>query len=115
MLNKLKNSDAVHRVHPLAGQGVNLGFGDVICLTEALRENVANGAEIGATMYLEQYESRRQREAFIKAAGIDILNKLYTDYDYPFKTPLVALRSIGLTVVNRTGPFKSLFKSMAMK
>jgi len=99
----------------LAGQGVNLGFGDVICLTETLRENVSNGAEIGTKMYLEQYESRRQKEAFVKAAGIDILNKLYTDYDYPLKTPLVALRSIGLTVVNRTAPLKSLFKSLAMK
>ncbi len=56
----------MHRVHPLAGQGVNLGFGDVIRLTETLRENILNGAEIGSNMYLQKYESKRQKEAFVK-------------------------------------------------
>lgn len=120
--NYIKNrialiGDAVHRIHPLAGQGVNLGFGDVICLTEQLRENIRNGAELGTNIYLENYESIRQKEAFVKCTGIDFLNRLYTDNDYPLpiKTPLVTLRSIGLTLSNRFAPLKDFYKQQAMK
>ena len=45
--NSLPSSDAAHTIHPLAGLGVNLGFGDVIILTEILKTAVAMGADIG--------------------------------------------------------------------
>lgn len=84
---------------------------------ECLRENVNSGAEIGSWTYLKKYESERQKEAFAKLVGIDGLNRLYTDYNYPdtlVKTPLVALRTIGLTISNRLTPLKKLFIKEAM-
>lgn len=99
----------------MAGQGVNLGFGDVVCLTRALRQNVFNGGEIGSKMYLKQYESERQKEAFLKIVGVDILNRLYTDYDYLLKSPLVIARSVGLTITNRISPLKNYFIKQAMQ
>jgi ubiquinone biosynthesis monooxygenase Coq6 len=109
--------DAVHRVHPLAGQGVNLGFGDICCLMNALRDNTLTGTDIGSEIYLKQYQSQRQREAYVKVLGIDFLNKLYTDQSYaaPLKIPLVALRTLGLTMSNRILPLKDIFIKQAMK
>ena len=102
-------------MHPLAGQGVNLGFGDIICLMNQLRDNVKTGTEIGSSIYLKKYQSERQKEAFVKVLGVDFLNKLYTDESYPLKTPLVALRTLGLTISNRVEPLKSFFVNQAMK
>ena len=99
----------------MAGQGVNLGFGDVTVLANILKENILNGAELGTNQYLKKYESTRQKDAFVKCVGIDILNRLYTDYNYPIKTPLVALRSIGLTLSNRIAPLKNFYINQAMK
>lgn len=108
--------DAVHRVHPLAGQGVNLGFGDVMSLVESLRESVKNGSDIGSSIYLKKYESKRQSEAYLKIIGIDVLNRLYTHSSYPdlIQTPLIALRSAGLAISNRVAPLKSFFVNKAM-
>ncbi|GFT71759.1 ubiquinone biosynthesis monooxygenase COQ6, mitochondrial [Nephila pilipes] len=53
--------DSAHRVHPLAGQGVNLGFGDVKCLTECLEKSVYDGDCIGSRKNLLEYETKRQR------------------------------------------------------
>jgi 2-polyprenyl-6-methoxyphenol hydroxylase-like FAD-dependent oxidoreductase len=92
-----------------------LGFGDVVTLSKCLEDSVQKGSEIGAKLYLEKYESTRQAEAFVKSIGIDTLNRLYTDFEYPIRTPLVALRSIGLTLSNRISPLKTFFKEQAMK
>lgn len=97
--------DAAHRVHPLAGQGVNLGFGDVECLTKILAECAYSGAELGSISFLMDYESERQKYNFPTALAIDGLQKLYgTDI-----APVVLLRTLGLQVTNSISPLKVRF------
>ncbi|KAK7104264.1 ubiquinone biosynthesis monooxygenase COQ6, mitochondrial-like [Littorina saxatilis] len=96
--------DAAHRLHPLAGQGVNLGFGDVECLTRILEQAVAGGSDLGSLNHLLTYETKRQRHNLPVVATIDGLQRLYsTDF-----TPLVVARSLGLTAVNSLTMFKNL-------
>lgn len=95
-----------------------MGFGDVICLKQCLKDNLLSGNEIGSWNFLKDYESRRQRQAFPKMVGIDALNKLYTDYEYGnslIKTPLVTARTVGLTLSNRVIPVKNFFVKQAMR
>jgi 2-polyprenyl-6-methoxyphenol hydroxylase-like FAD-dependent oxidoreductase len=108
--------DAVHRVHPLAGQGVNLGFGDVVALTKSLKNACNAGADIGSLIYLKEYETKRQTEAYSKIIGIDLLNKLYTDQNHneAVQTAMRTLRSIGLTISNRLKPLKKLYINEAV-
>ena len=46
-------SDSAHRIHPMAGQGANLGFGDVICLADVLEEAIMNGSDIGRYLIIQ--------------------------------------------------------------
>ncbi|EFX69092.1 hypothetical protein DAPPUDRAFT_217996 [Daphnia pulex] len=101
--------DAAHRVHPLAGQGVNLGFGDVIALNDAICEAVNNGADHGSSLYLKQYQSNRQMRNLPVMASVHGLHLLYgTTW-----TPLVMLRSIGLNVFDSLSSVKSFFTQRA--
>ena len=78
----------------MAGQGVNLGFGDVVELTSVINEAISNGSDIGSLLYLKQYQSVRQKHNLPIMAAIHGLHFLYgTTW-----TPLVALRSVGFNV-----------------
>ncbi|XP_044745342.1 ubiquinone biosynthesis monooxygenase COQ6, mitochondrial [Coccinella septempunctata] len=101
--------DAAHRVHPLAGQGVNLGFGDISCLNGVLGEAVYAGSELGDLLYLKEYETERQRHNVPTMLAIDGLYRLYGT-DFP---PVVLLRSLGLQAVNALSPLKGLLKNHA--
>ncbi|GMR06822.1 MAG: UbiH/UbiF family hydroxylase [Gammaproteobacteria bacterium] len=70
--------DAAHRVHPLAGQGVNLGFQDVTELTSTLLESVANGRDIADLLYLRRYARRRRAEVSLMLAGMDGIQRIFT-------------------------------------
>ncbi|KAB7504594.1 Ubiquinone biosynthesis monooxygenase COQ6, mitochondrial, partial [Armadillidium nasatum] len=94
--------DAAHRVHPLAGQGVNLGFGDVACLLETLEKAVLLGTDIGNLEVLQKYETLRQRHNVPSMVAIDALYRLYsTNF-----SPIVLLRSLGLSAVDAFAPVK---------
>lgn len=88
--------DAAHRLHPLAGQGVNLGFGDVSCLSQVLNEAAQSGSDVGSLYYLSKYETERQRAVLPVVMTIHGLHHLYnTDF-----SPVVLLRSLGLQSTN---------------
>ena len=112
----LNLSDAAHRIHPLAGQGVNLGFGDVKCLVKHLKSNVQSGAELGSLIFLQNYESERQKEAFPKIMFIHFLNTLYTTSNTSglITTPMILARSLGLTLTNRLSILKNFYIQGAM-
>ncbi|KAF6021709.1 COQ6 [Bugula neritina] len=101
--------DACHRVHPLAGQGVNLGFGDAECLVRTIVNAVSLGADIGSSEHLVEYETERQRHVVATTAGIDGLYRLYSNN----WTPVVLARSLGLMTVNALTPLKRLFMQHA--
>lgn len=88
--------DAAHRIHPLAGQGVNLGFGDVVCLTEVLGKAVYDGKKIGELNSLLKYERIRLQKNVAMILGVHGLQRIYsTDF-----IPLVLARGIGLNLTN---------------
>ncbi|CAH0551225.1 unnamed protein product [Brassicogethes aeneus] len=94
--------DAAHRVHPLAGQGVNLGFGDIISLNTILGKSAYSGSHLADICYLKEYETERQKHNVPTMLAVDGLHRLYaTDF-----TPLVLLRSVGLQLTHAIGPLK---------
>lgn len=102
--------DAAHRVHPLAGQGVNLGFGDVLVMTEVLAESIYNGSNLGNIQYLLKYEQERLKSNVPIMVVIHALQRLYCN-EFP---PLVLARSLGLKITNMTPPLKKFFMEKAI-
>jgi ubiquinone biosynthesis monooxygenase Coq6 len=95
--------DAAHRIHPMAGQGVNLGFGDVLSLTEALANGAKNGADIGTSAILYPFESERQRENLARMVVVDALYRLYR----VSALPVVLVRAMGVHLTDTFSPLKS--------
>lgn len=102
--------DAAHRVHPLAGQGVNLGFGDVVALTEVLAEAVYNGSSLDNLQYLLKYEQQSLKANVPILVGVHALQRLYCT-DFP---PIVLARTLGLKLTNNASPLKQFFMNKAL-
>lgn len=102
--------DAAHRVHPLAGQGANLGFGDVVALTEVLAESVYNGSSLADIQYLLTYEQKSLKANVPIMIGVHALQNLYCT-EFP---PFVLARSLGLKFTNNVEPVKQFFMRKAM-
>ncbi len=101
--------DAAHAVHPLAGQGVNLGFLDVAVLEATLVRAREAGRDIGATDVLRRYARARASENALAARGFDALERLF-GHTHP---AVAALRRQGLSLADRIPPLKRFFMRQA--
>jgi len=101
--------DAAHVVHPLAGQGMNLGFRDVACLRRMLHEAHERGSDIGAAHVLRRYERERRSENALAVRGVDMIQRVFDSDNYLRK----AFVSFGFTAVDRTVPLKQFFADRA--
>lgn len=101
--------DAAHGIHPIAGQGLNLGFRDVAALTQVLVEGARLGMDLGDAQLLSRYERWRSLDTLTVAAATDGLTRLY---GVPGRAAS-AIRRLGMSVVQRVGPLKSQFMAEA--
>ena len=101
--------DAAHVVHPLAGQGVNLGLRDVDELAEVLSAARDAGADLAATSVLRRYERRRRSDDVLSAKAFDGIQRAFAS-SFP---PLAMLRGLGLSIADRLGPVKRLLAAHA--
>lgn len=102
--------DAAHAIHPIAGQGFNLGIRDVGTLAELILHQHYTGLDIGATDMLQRYTRQRQTDSTSMISVTDGLNRLFSNC-----LPLIQLsRRLGLSMVNHTPPLKRFFMKHAM-
>jgi 2-octaprenyl-6-methoxyphenol hydroxylase len=102
--------EAAHVIHPIAGQGLNLGIRDAAALAELIVDARRLGLDIGASDVLEGYERWRRLDAVLLAAATDGLNRLFSNA----LPPLRVARDLGLAAVDRLPPLKRLFMQHAM-
>jgi 2-polyprenyl-6-methoxyphenol hydroxylase-like FAD-dependent oxidoreductase len=101
--------DAAHTVHPLAGQGVNLGFADVISLSRSLLFAIETGRDLGDSAVLEEYENQRRNNNTLVLSTVDTLKSLFSSK----WMPVVAARSFGLLATNAIPQIKDQLIRMA--
>jgi 2-octaprenyl-6-methoxyphenol hydroxylase len=101
--------DAAHGIHPIAGQGLNLGFRDVATLAEVLVEGKRLGLDLGDPALLARYQRWRGLDTFTVAAATDTLTRLF---GIPGKTAS-AVRRFGISAVDRLPPLKNRFMAEA--
>jgi 2-octaprenyl-6-methoxyphenol hydroxylase len=97
--------DAAHGVHPIAGQGLNLGLRDVGALAQVMIEAARRGEDIGSPVTLDAYQRWRRFDSTALALGMDTVNRLFSN-DNPI---LRAGRDLGLGLVNRVPGLRRRF------
>jgi 2-octaprenyl-6-methoxyphenol hydroxylase len=102
--------DAAHGIHPIAGQGLNLGFRDVGALGEAIVAAVRAGEDPGGPSVLARYQAARRPANVAMLAMTDALDRLFSND----LAPVRLARGLGLAAVNRIPPLKRLFMRTAM-
>jgi 2-octaprenyl-6-methoxyphenol hydroxylase len=102
--------DASHGMHPIAGQGLNMGLRDVAAIAEVLTDARRLGLDIGSAAILNDYEKWRRFDNTLMLAMTDGLNRLFSNDIGPLKLA----RDIGLAAVNKAGPLKKIFMQHAM-
>ena len=94
--------DAGHGIHPIAGQGLNLGFRDAAALAQVLVEGARLGLDLGDAQLMARYERWRSLDTFMVAAATDGLTRLY---GIPGRTAS-RIRRLGMSAVQKVGPLK---------
>ena len=102
--------EAAHVIHPIAGQGLNIGIRDIAALAEIIIDARRLGLDIGDPALLERYERWRRSDALMLAAVTDGLNRLFSNTIPPVRLA----RDFGLAMVNRLPPLKRLLMQHAM-
>lgn len=97
--------DAAHGIHPISGQGLNLGFKDVAALAETIVEADRLGLDIGSLAVLERYQVWRRFDTFRMGVTTDVLNRLFSNDIAPVRIA----RDVGLGLVDRLPPLKNFF------
>ncbi len=102
--------DAAHGMHPIAGQGLNMGLRDVAVLAEVLTDARRLGLDPGDGTVLNSYEQMRRFDNTLMLAMTDMLNRLFSNDVEPVRVA----RDLGLAAVNRFPPLKKVFMQHAM-
>jgi 2-octaprenyl-6-methoxyphenol hydroxylase len=97
--------DAAHIIHPIAGQGLNMGLRDVAALAEAVTDAARLGLDIGGSDVLERYQRWRRFDTMTMGVATDGLNRLFSNRS----DALRLIRDIGLGVVERIPALKRVF------
>lgn len=101
--------DAAHAIHPIAGQGYNLGVKDIAALVDVLTDARDLGLDAGAMTVLQNYQRWRRFDSATLALGGDLINRLFSN-DFP---PLRLARDIGMSAVGRIAPLRKFFMRQA--
>lgn len=101
--------DAAHGVHPIAGQGLNLGLRDVAALAEVIVDAARRGEDIGAADVLDRYQRWRRFDATALGLGMDSVNRLFSNDNPVLRTA----RGLGMGVVTAIPPLRRAFMRQA--
>jgi 2-octaprenyl-3-methyl-6-methoxy-1,4-benzoquinol hydroxylase len=102
--------DAAHMIHPLAGQGVNIGLLDAAALAQVLVGAYRNGQDIGSANVLQAYESMRRHNNLIMMTTMDMFYRVFGNANRPLRF----IRNLGLGLAERVTPAKKLVMRYAM-
>jgi 2-octaprenylphenol hydroxylase len=102
--------DAAHAIHPLAGQGVNLGLLDAATLVQVVLDARSKGRDYGALRNLRRFERWRRGDNALMMSAMDGINALFSNAS----APLRGFRVLGLGMVNRTAVVRHLLMRHAM-
>ncbi|MGD8311385.1 MAG: UbiH/UbiF/VisC/COQ6 family ubiquinone biosynthesis hydroxylase, partial [Gammaproteobacteria bacterium] len=102
--------DAAHAIHPLAGQGVNLGLLDAAALAEVIIDAANSGRDPGVRSILRRYERWRRGDNLLMMSAMDGFNRLFSNA----VPPLQRLRNLGLSLANRAAPARHVLMRHAM-
>ena len=97
-------------MHPIAGQGLNLGFRDVSVLGDLVLDALERGEDPGSERLLRRYQAARRPDNMLMLAATDALDRLFSN-DCP---PVRLARDVGIAAVHRIPPLKRLFMQQAM-